>query len=1031
MAQPFNRVNATTGDYRGSKAVLGERVIEGLENYGNLTSDLQLTYDTPKNVLIETVNNFKVILPKATDLIKGWTVFIINEDSTSNLTVAQYSSTEEKSIFNEVESTKMIQCMLIDNSTEEGVWKLLTTGEFGATELERRYVTSVYEKNIISYGELNVGTTYTKKLIDVPATTPVKSVFVKPLEKFEGVDVYLNVGTEEESNKFISDLKLSSEITEENYKKDLFEEILSTTEDKNIVATVFTKIGTGDNWTSANYGSYNYANSFYNNGVYYFISEEGTVVSTANLKDFEEHLITSFNYDPQSIIFENGNFYIACKKEDKFSIAKTSDFNSFEFFNTIHSISETPSFFVKCSENYIVTLTNYVFSTKYIENIDSWNIVQNDALQNINKVSASDNLCVITCNDYYFTTEDGISLSQNVGDKKIYDYLDHKWLRYELGNKEKTIIEYSEDFNRWIEKDTQTLNILDIKFLNNTWFIFTDFSQYADQGLTISRDFFNNIARVDTKFGINNVQSICGLPSQTVVIGENGNISYSSGNDFFSLTSGKVEIVIEKVKEINPQTIKNPIINTQVPIGSIFNYPFSDVPSGYFRLDGGTIPNARALFPKFIEKIESTSNEGFKNILITNEQYNRLTEEEKNNCGSFSWTDDNRKSELRLPKINCFIRGVGDSGNLQTLKDLIGVYKQDTAPNITGSFTAQMDLNFGQSTNGAFYSTNITNGKVDSGTASSSYRDGYGFDASLSSKVYGRADEISPKHVIYPYIISVYSAVQETAELSLKSINDILNKNQEILQQGYEQLTRIQGEKSNITRQCVIIAPNTNYVRSQSGLNVVCDANVFGTNAQGFVNGIPFDIQIQSESTLTFTLPANSTGTLYIKKDLENNTISLDCTKKWIVSSSRPNLEFNDIWYDTINEKLFVYQNGSLSPFYAVKIAEFETSTTSITKLNVEKFRYPGKKGLGTWESIAQTGTAIEDGFIVLTSVWNGEAVITIDGVNRASVSRRDKYGQGVVSCMAPIAKGSNWSVTPGSTAYFIPIYSYTQGGWY
>lgn len=1029
MVQPYNRVNATSGDYRGSKAVLGERVIEGLENYGNLTSDLQLTYDTPKNVLIETVNNFKVILPRATDLIKGWTVFIINEDSTSNLTVAQYSSTEEKSIFNEVESTKMIQCMLIDNSTEEGVWKLLTTGEFGATELEKRYVTSVYEKNIISYGELNVGTTYTKKLIDIPATTPVKSVFVKPLEKFEGVDIYLNVGTEEEPNKFVSDLKISSEIAEENYKKDLFEEILSTTEDKNLIATVFTKIGTGDDWVSANYGSYNYTNSFYNNGIYYFISEEGTVVSTANLKDFEEHLITSFDYNPQSIIFENGNFYIVCKKEDKFSIAKTSDFNNFQFFNTIHNISEAPSFFVKCGENYIVTLTNYVFSTKYIENIDSWNIVQNDALQNINKVSASDDLCVITCNDYYFTTEDGISLSQNVSDEKIYDYLDHKWLRYELGNTENTIIEYSEDFSRWIEKDTQTFNILDIKFLNNIWFIFTDIAQYTDKSLTISRDFFDNIARVDTKFGINNVQSICGLPSQTVVVGENGSISYSSGNDFFSLTSGKVEIVIEKVKEINPQTIKNPIINTQVPIGSIFNYPFSDVPSGYFRLDGGTIPNARVLFPKFIEKIEATFNEGFKNVLITNEQYNRLTEEEKNNCGSFSWTDDNRKSELRLPKINCFIRGVGDSGNLQTIKDLTGIYQTDTVRAFEGLFTSFDRHDRGQYTPpfsvAERWSTGVRSGSDDY----------WGSRVKMATSTLGEhfsGSETQPKHVIYPYIISVYSGVQETAELNLKSINDILNKNQEILQQGYEQLTRIQGEKSNITRQCVTIAPNTNYVRSQNGLNVVCDANVFGTNAQGFVNGIPFDIQIKSESTLTFTLPANSTGTLYLKKDLESNTIGLDYTKKWIVSSSRPNLEFNDIWYDTINEKLFVYQNGSLSPFYAVKIAEFETSTTSITKLNIEKFRYPGKKGFGEWENVASTGTTTEDGILVVYSGNNRPVYISIDGITRINIAPRDRYGQGPESCCCPIAKGSSWSITGGENGiFFIPLYSYFKGADY
>ena len=494
------------------------------------------------------------------------------------------------------------------------------------------------------------------------------------------------------------------------------------------------------------------------------------------------------------------------------------------------------------------------------------------------------------------------------------------------------------------------------------------------------------------------------------------------------MTSGKVEIVIEKVKEINPQTIKNPIINTQVPIGSIFNYPFSDVPSGYFRLDGGTIPNARTLFPKFIEKIEETFNEGFKNILITNEQYNRLTEEEKNNCGSFSWTDDDHKSELRLPKINCFIRGVGDSGNLQTIKDLTGVYQTDTIRSFQGTFTSFDRGNRGFYTN-LFTVTDRWSASVRSGDS-----DDWGTRVNLNTSRLGEhfsGSETQPKHVMYPYIISVYNAVQQTAELDLQSISDILKKNQEILQKGYEQLTRIQGEKSNIARQCVTIAPNTNYVRTQSGLSIVCDKDVYGTSAQGFVNGIAFDIPIQTTSTLTMTLPVNTEGVIYLEKDLENNSVTLKQTSKWVISSTKPTLNIGEVWFDTINEKLFINKNNSFTPLYAVKVAEFITSTTSITKLEIEKFRYPGKKGLGTWEGIAQTGTAIEDGFIVLTSVWNGEAVIAIDGVYRASVSKRDRYGQGVVSCTAPIAKGSNWSVTPGSTAYFIPIYSYTQGGWY
>ena len=685
MAQPFNRVNATTGDYRGAKAVLGERVIEGLENYGNLTSDLQLVYNSPKNILIKQVNGNRVILPNAKELLTGWTVFIINEDLTSNLSVLQFSSEGKYATFNEIESNKMIQCMLVENEDEQGVWRLLTTGEFGTTELEKRYITNVYEKSTITYNELSVGNSYIKELVEIEPTTPIKSVFVKTSVKFDGVETFLNIGTEEEPSKFIKDLNLSTNVSEENYKKDLFEEILSNEENKKVIATFYTKTETGSSWLSANYKNYNYINSFFHNNIYYFISDEQNVITTSNLEDFEEINNLSFEFDPKAIILEDNNFYIACSQNGFFTIAKTKNFKEFTFYKTQKNIETLPLFITKCGENYIVVLEKNIFSTQFLENIDGWNYTVREDLENVNKVASSKNLCVISCNERYFTTEDGISLQRESNDGSLYDYLDNKWVNYYLLD-ETTTIRYSEDFNEWKEKNIQTSNLLDIKFLNNTWFAFTNSSQYIDKSLTISRDFFDNITRVDVKFGENDIQSICGLPIKTVVVGENGNISYSTGQDFFSLIDGEVDIVIEKVKEINPQTINNVVNNTQIPIGSIFNYPFKDVPSGYVRLDGAIFPNARETIPNFVSKLEETYNDGFKNILLTNEQYEMLTEEEKANCGAFSWSKNGL--DLRFPRINCFIKGIGDFENLQTLKDLVGVYQTDTMRPITGKFTS-------------------------------------------------------------------------------------------------------------------------------------------------------------------------------------------------------------------------------------------------------------------------------------------------------------------------------------------------------
>ena len=53
----------------------------------------------------------------------------------------------------------------------------------------------------------------------------------------------------------------------------------------------------------------------------------------------------------------------------------------------------------------------------------------------------------------------------------------------------------------------------------------------------------------------------------------------------------------------------------------------------------------------------------------------------------------------------------------------------------------------------------------------------------------------------------------------------------------------------------------------------------------------------------------------------------------------------------------------------------------------------------------------------------NRDASITIDGVNIQAVDRRDKYGQGRVSCCSPINKGSCWACQ-GEKILFIPLIS-------
>ena len=80
-----------------------------------------------------------------------------------------------------------------------------------------------------------------------------------------------------------------------------------------------------------------------------------------------------------------------------------------------------------------------------------------------------------------------------------------------------------------------------------------------------------------------------------------------------------------------------------------------------------------------------------------------------------------------------------------------------------------------------------------------------------------------------------------------------------------------------------------------------------------------------------------------------------------------------------------------------------------------------GNIHFGKCFSIGSSGKASENGFIMVISGINRDASITIDGNNIQSVDRRDKYGQGRVSCCSPISKDSSWCCQ-GERIYFIPL---------
>ena len=244
--------------------------------------------------------------------------------------------------------------------------------------------------------------------------------------------------------------------------------------------------------------------------------------------------------------------------------------------------------------------------------------------------------------------------------------------------------------------------------------------------------------------------------------------AYITGSSLSSLISGEVTIVIEKAETVDPTILSNPIIQSQIPLGIIMNYAFDDVPEGFWRLDGTVIPNAQAAIPKFVEKLIEVNNRlpGEK-IIVGIDQWNSIYNT-YGSCGKFAWSG----TGLKFPSINCFVKGI----DLTNISQLSGITEAGL-PNITGNFHLSTNagntglLGYTQGT-GSFRAneTSVADYIAQRSTSSSTGNRGWNFDASRSSNIFGKSSTVTPLHVKYPYIISIYHKIQDSAEIVLDQI---------------------------------------------------------------------------------------------------------------------------------------------------------------------------------------------------------------------------------------------------------------------
>ena len=195
------------------------------------------------------------------------------------------------------------------------------------------------------------------------------------------------------------------------------------------------------------------------------------------------------------------------------------------------------------------------------------------------------------------------------------------------------------------------------------------------------------------------------------------------------------------------------------------------MPEGYWRLDGTILPNAANAIPQFVQKLTETNNRlpGPEKLLVGSDQWHQI-DNTYGSCGKFCWEG----SGLRFPKINNFIQGLSDITQLGKLMEpsnansphyhIVGNFNWGSNngwfTTSSTSVTATMPANGGTtgwngSGNGGWHSgasvvtgNQITSNQIGSGTTS----------------------KVQPESIRYPYIISIYNKIQNSAEIDLEAI---------------------------------------------------------------------------------------------------------------------------------------------------------------------------------------------------------------------------------------------------------------------
>ena len=739
MSQKYKKIGVTTGGYRGERAVLEERVIEGfIQPEFDSLGILQLNADSEQTIYLtntNTQNGNIIVLPNASTLWNNWRTTIINNSSYS---MPIYYFTEDPSnssnliLLKEITGGNMTTFILLDNTSEQGTWTTFRTAETVSAETTEKYTSDVYEKFNISYTQVIGNATYY-------AFVPTSGTNVYT------VDNPINTGS------VLYDSNLQALNPQPTFTVNPTNWVLQnmTNYSCDYLGGGIYQGGTGKYLTTNSMISLNTANSWEIKTKYTYAGG-GNLPTIFGPKDYDFNNTYSTPW-----MYITGNNAV---------VNLSSNGSSLDIANAkviISNINTNVPYYIKLKFDSSATNTYTAFySTVGFDDPNGTTVVISQSTSKVytNNYLSFLNALVILNVEYSNGTIDLEDTSITIDSVETkFGYMPEQSIT--IGNVVYTR-DTTQNINPTITSNAYNLsNILAKTAVKSIYFKPTE--QFVGSSITVSigtvnnpTQFFNAIdisgAVSNTNFSKDLFDEILSNISDTQII------ATFNGSNLNGLTAGNLEVVIEKVKTIDPSVLKNAIVSTQVPIGTIFNYAFDDTPVGYVRLNGSIIDNANNVIPNFVEYLNKVNSrlDSTSKIIISNQDW-ETEYATYGSCGKFTWYN----TSLRFPAINCFIKGLNSVSQL-------GKTTGAGLPNITGTIFGGSDdgpLATGGGSTGALYIYRSAWKNGADGSNGAGAWD-FGIDASRSNPIYGNSNTVTPINVQYPYIMSVFNKVQWTSQ---------------------------------------------------------------------------------------------------------------------------------------------------------------------------------------------------------------------------------------------------------------------------